>query len=58
MIKDGLGFYGALFTYAFLIALLGSTLLVFFYVWKKGNLSMGEEVKYKMMEKEDEPRRD
>lgn len=57
MMRDGIGVYGAIFNYAFLFALFGSTLLIFFYLWRKGLLGMDEGPKYDMMpldEKEEE----
>ncbi len=54
MIRDGIGLYGSLFNYSYLIALFFSTLLVFFFVWRKGVLSMGEDSKYQMLKQDDE----
>lgn len=54
MIRDGVGLYGSFFNYSFLIALFFSTALVFFFIWKKGLLSMGEDSKYQMLKHDDE----
>ena len=52
--KDGSGVYGSIFNYAYLIALFGSTLLIFLYLWRKGLLGMGEGPKYDMMHSDEE----
>jgi len=51
--RDGAGIIGSLWHYSMLIALVGSTLLVFIYLWRKGRLDMDEEAKYQMMDPED-----
>jgi hypothetical protein len=51
--KDGIGIYGAVLHYAFLFALIGSTLLVFIYLWRKGKLDMDEGAKEQMMKGDD-----
>lgn len=48
-IRDGLGIYGTLWHYSMLFALIGSTLLVFIYLWSKGSLGIDEEAKDQMM---------
>lgn len=53
MTLDGAGVYGSLLHYTFLLALMGSTLLVFVNLWRKGKLDMDEEAKMRMMEPED-----
>lgn len=55
---DSGGVYGALWHYSMLFALMGSTLLVFIYSWKKGLLGMCEEAKYQMLDEDDDGRRD
>lgn len=47
---DGTGVYGSLLHYSVLFALMGSTLLVFIHLWRKGRLDMDEKAKYQMME--------
>lgn len=49
---DGFGVYGNLLHYSFVISIVGSSFLVFFYLWKKGRLGMDEEAKYQMMNEE------
>lgn len=51
-ILDGVGVYGQIFHYAFVIAFVGSAFLIFLYLWKKKALHMEEEAKYQMMEEE------
>lgn len=50
--RDGIGIIGNIFHYALLLALVGSTFLIFIYLWRKGKLDMDEEAKYRMMEDE------
>lgn len=52
MEHDGSGVYGSLLHYSFLFALMGSTFLVFVYLWRKGRLDMDEEAKWQMMKEE------
>ena len=52
--KDGIGVYGSMFHYSLLIALVGSAMLIFLYLWSKGRLDMDEGPKYEMMEEEEE----
>ena len=54
MMRDGSGAYGTIFNYSFLFALFGSTLLIFFYLWRKGMLGMDEGPKFDMMPKDQE----
>lgn len=54
MIRDGAGIIGSLWHYSMLIALVGSTFLVFVYLWRKGSLDMDEEAKFQMMKPEEE----
>ncbi len=51
--KDGIGVYGYIFHYALLFALVGSTLLIFIYLWRKGRLDMDESAKEQMMKGDD-----
>ncbi|CUI15668.1 Conserved putative membrane protein [Candidatus Protochlamydia naegleriophila] len=51
-VVDGFGIYGNLLHYSFVISIVGSSFLVFFYLWKKGRLGMDEEAKYQMMNEE------
>ena len=46
---DGGGVTGYVLYYSILFAMLGSTFLVFIYLWKKGRLDMDEEAKYQML---------
>ena len=43
---DGFGIYGHYLHYGCVIALVGSALLLFLYLWRKGALDMDEEAKY------------
>ncbi|MBA2368441.1 MAG: hypothetical protein H0V82_05385 [Candidatus Protochlamydia sp.] len=54
---DGFGIYGNLLHYAMVIILVGSAIMVFIYLWKKGRLGMDEEAKYQMMQ-DDEKKED
>lgn len=54
MTYDGIGIYGSILTYSFLIALFLSTILIFIYLWNKGLVDLSEEAKYEMLKKEDE----
>lgn len=47
--QDSSGVYGGILHYAFVFAIIGSTLLVFLYFWKKDRLDMDEDPKLKMM---------
>lgn len=46
---DGIGLMGNLFESALVIALVFSTILVFFYLWRKGLLGYDEEAAKEMM---------
>lgn len=46
---DGAGIYGGLLHYSLIIALGGSSFLVFLYLLKKGRLDMDEDPKIQMM---------
>ena len=48
-VLDGGGVTSYLVYYSMVCALVGSTLLVFIYLWCKGRLDMDEEAKYQMM---------
>ncbi len=50
MIQDIGGVYGSLWHYSMVFTLMGSTVLVFIYLWRKGRLDMDEEAKYQMMQ--------
>ena len=52
--RDGIGVYGSIMNYSFLFFLLGSTLLVFIYLWRKGLLGMDEGPKYDMMDSDED----
>jgi hypothetical protein len=54
-IKDPSGVYGSLLHYSLVLALIGSTLLVFIYLWRKGRLDLDEEPKHQMMKESEEP---
>lgn len=47
---DGGGAIGGYLCYAMCMALAGSALIIFLYLWKKGRLDMDEEPKYRMIE--------
>ena len=49
IILDGGGVTGYIMYYSFVIALMGSTLLVFIYLWRKDRLDMSEEIKIRML---------
>jgi hypothetical protein len=53
VILDGEGVYGSLLHYGLIIALVGSAMLIFLYLWIKGRLDMDEEPKYVMFEAND-----
>lgn len=44
---------GAILTYSVLFALVGSTLLIFIYLWRKGRLDMDEGASEQMMKGDD-----
>lgn len=46
---DSAGAYGSILNYSLTIAIVGSALLVFIYLWSKGRLDMDEEPKLQMM---------
>lgn len=56
MLIDNVGFVGMVMNYAFSLALIGSTGLVFFYLWRKGKLGMDEEAKWHVFEAEKDER--
>lgn len=51
--RDGSGIYGSILHYSLLLALAGSTILVFIYLWRKGRLDIDEEAKEQMMKGDD-----
>lgn len=55
---DVLGIYGEIMHVAFVTAFVGSALLVFLYLWRKGRLDMDEEPKYQMLEDDESEERD
>ncbi|MBB64397.1 MAG: hypothetical protein CMO81_04980 [Waddliaceae bacterium] len=48
-VSDVTGFSGAILHFSLLLALVGSTLLVFLYLWKNKRLDMDEDPKYQML---------
>jgi len=54
MIRDGAGVIGSVLHYSLLFALIGSALLIFLYLWRKGRLDMDEEPKFQMMKADEE----
>lgn len=50
---DGGGIYGQMLHYSLVFAIVGSTFLIFFYLWRKGRLDMDEEAKWQMMKEEE-----
>lgn len=51
---DLFGVYGSLFHYGLIIAIVGSTFLIFLNLWSKGKLDMDEEPKMQMLQDESE----
>lgn len=51
---DPFGIFGAALHYALVIAFVGSAMVLFLYLWKRGRLDMDEEPKYQMMNDEEE----
>jgi hypothetical protein len=47
---DAVGIVGEIFQLSFMMALGASTILVFFYLWRKKRLDMDESPKQKMLE--------
>lgn len=54
-VLDGTGFYGSVFVYSLLFAMVASHALIFYNLWRKGRLDMNEGPKYQMMEEEESP---
>lgn len=52
--KDTAGIYGAYLHYGLVILIVGSAIIVFFYLWSKGRLDMDEEPKLQMMKDDEE----
>ncbi len=48
-IQDGSGVFGGIFHYSLIFSIVGSTFLLFLYLWSKGKLDMDEEPKEQMM---------
>jgi hypothetical protein len=53
-ILDGSGVYGHILHYSLMFAMIGSAVLVFIYLWRKGRLDMDEDPKRQMMNQEEE----
>ena len=51
---DGIGVYGSMLHYGLVVALVGTAILLFVCLWKKGRLDMDEGPKYQMMEDDHE----
>lgn len=49
-LMDTVGFFGNLFEHVMVVALGGSAILVFLYLWRKGRLDMDQEPAVIMME--------
>jgi hypothetical protein len=49
-VLDGGGIYGHLLHYSLMFAMIGSAVLIFFYLRRKGRLDMDEDPKYRMLE--------
>lgn len=56
-VKDEAGACGLVMHYAFVFAIVGSSLLAFFYFWSKGKLDMDEEPKLRMLQEQEEETR-
>lgn len=52
-ILDGSGVYGGYLHYATVIFFVGTALLIFLYLWRKGRLDMDEEPKYQMLKNDE-----
>lgn len=52
IVIDGIGVFGNYFHYAVVMSLVGSSFLIFLYLWKKKRLNMDEEPKYQMLHDE------
>lgn len=53
-ILDGGGIYGHLLHYSLIASFTGGALLIYFYLWRKGELDMDESPKFQMMENEED----
>lgn len=53
-VVDGFGIYGNMLHYGIVVGLVGSALLIFTVLWKKGRLDMDEEPKLRMMQTDEE----
>lgn len=49
VIVDTTGLYGTILHYAFTIAIVGSAMIYFVYLWFKGRLDMDESPKWQML---------
>jgi uncharacterized membrane protein len=54
VILDGFGIYGMILHFTTIFAIVGSTFLIFIYLWIKGRLNMDEEAKINMINTNDE----
>lgn len=50
---DGCGVCGSILHYTLFFFLMGSSLLAFFYFWRRGRLDLDESPKYQMMQDEE-----
>lgn len=53
-VLDGGGVYGHFYASSFLVALLGSAVLIFIYLWRKDRLDMDEDPKFQMLKDDEE----
>ena len=53
-VVDGFGVYGNMLHYGIVVGLVGSALLIFIVLWRKGRLDMDEEPKLRMMQHDEE----
>lgn len=49
---DAWGLTGLILDYSMIVAFSGSTVLLFFYFWKKGQLNFEEDAKFEMLEED------
>ncbi len=53
-VLDGFGVYGTYYHYSMVLAFVGSALLIFLYLKRKGLLNMDEEPKYLLLKEDEE----